>query len=175
MSVAGFDHRTCVIFALCVWWSVYLVKRKIRLFTAWSPPSTHAVTARVTAARLAPGFCFAGLVVLRPATDRASERSLPPSLLRDRSFVWWVAGPQERTPAENLRGSSSQVVGILNHLRRNSIGSSEEKNEPVNEPEKRECAGVAKNRQGYRRNESEVEEESANRQRRSQSSVSENK
>jgi hypothetical protein len=59
-------------------------------------------------------------------------------------------------------------------LRRSSIGSSDE-NEPVNEPEKRECAGVAKNRQGYRRYESEVEEESANRERRSQSSVSENK
>lgn len=41
--------------------------------------------------------------------------------------------------------------------------------------EERECAEVAKNRQGYRRNESEVEEESANRERRSRSSVSENK
>jgi hypothetical protein len=67
-----------------------------------------------------------------------------------------------------------QVVGILNRLRRSSIWSSEE-NERINESEKRECAEVAKNRQGYRRNESEVEEESANRERRSQSSVSENK
>ncbi len=44
----------------------------------------HAVTARVTALRLAPGFCFAGLVVLQPATQPAtqpaSEQAISPSV-----------------------------------------------------------------------------------------------
>jgi hypothetical protein len=76
VSVAGFDHRTCVIFVLCVWWSVYLVRGRLDFSLRGHPVSTHAVTARVTAERVAPGFCFAGLVVLRPATDRPSDLSL---------------------------------------------------------------------------------------------------
>jgi len=80
VSVAGFDHRTCVIFALCSLVVGLLRQRKIRLFTAWSPPSTHAVTARVTALCVAPGFCSAGLVVLQPATERVSKRASDLSL-----------------------------------------------------------------------------------------------
>jgi len=105
------------------------------------------------------------------ASEQASERSLPPA---SSILIVCVGCWTSRTNASRKSSRKLQVVGILNHLRRSSIGSSEQ-NEPVNEPEKRECAGVAKNRQGYRRNESEVEEESANTDRGSQSSVSENK
>lgn len=75
-----------------------LTTRKIRLFTtAWSPPSMHAVTARVTALRLAPGFCFAGLVVLQPATQPAtqpaSEQAISPSVFFEIDRVCGFAGP----------------------------------------------------------------------------------